>query len=180
MRLFTAIMFEEDLKTSLYKVTERLRSETMGGSFTHKDNLHLTINFIGETDRVELVKQIMSRAVLKSKAKRFFITIQGFGRFRRREGDICFVGVEKEQKLWDLQKALAKELLEEGFQVDDHEYKPHLTLSRRTVFKRDIDDKAFGEMIESIKMSVTKISLMKSERIQGKLVYTEIYQVELE
>lgn len=180
MRIFTAIIFEENLKTSLNSVTDRLREVTERGSFTIKDNLHLTLNFIGETDRLELVKKAMKQAVKKANTESFPITIKGFGRFMRREGDICYVGVEKDRSLWALQKELVHEFKEEGFPVDDLEYKPHLTLSRRTTFAGKFDDRRFGETIEPMRMEVNKISLMSSERIQGKLVYTEIYYIELD
>ncbi|MDF2514045.1 MAG: hypothetical protein K0S04_3911, partial [Herbinix sp.] len=36
----------------------------------------------------------------------------------------------------------------------------------------------FEKSIQPLEMMVNKLSLMKSERINGKLVYTEIYQVD--
>lgn len=181
MRLFTAIIFPEEIKTSLYQMEQDLRQYASGGSFTEKDNLHLTVNFIGETDRLEFVKQSMQHAVMKTNADSFVLSIGGFGQFKRREGDICWVGVEEEKTLWRLQKELVRELKDAGFfDIDDLEYKPHLTLGRRVRVGSDWKEKAMMESNTLLQTEVTRISLMKSERIQGKLVYTEIYHVELE
>ena len=43
---------------------EKLSFNVIKGSFTAKDNLHLTLNFIGETKKIELVKEAMEEAVL--------------------------------------------------------------------------------------------------------------------
>ena len=181
MRLFTAILFSEEITASLYNSVERLRSSAKSGTFTTKENLHQTVNFIGETNRLEEVKQAMKLAIDKTKAVSFALSINGFGKFKRNEGDIYWIGVEKEITLWRLQKEMVKELKAAGFfDVDDKDYKPHLTLGRRVKAQKEFNEKEFEATIIPMQMEVGKISLMKSERIQGKLVYTEIYHVGLD
>lgn len=180
MRLFIAILFDEDIKDTLYNTVNRLQRDAKG-SFTEKENLHLTVNFIGETKRLDEVKDVMEQAVRVTKAARFLLSIRGFGKFKRNEGDIYWVGVEREEMLWRLQKELAKGLKEIGFfDIDDREYKPHLTLGRRIKVKDNFDMKDFEARITPMQMEVNRISLMKSERLQGKLVYTEIFSVNLD
>jgi 2'-5' RNA ligase len=180
MRLFTAILFNNEINNSLYLTVEKLKTESKGGTFTAKDNLHLTVNFIGETKRFDEVKQAMQAAVDQLHAGKFILSIRGFGRFKRREGDIYWVGVEKENNLWKLQKELVKELKEAGFyDIDDMEYTPHLTLGRRVKVREGFNAVQFEEGITPMQMEVCRLSLMNSERIEGKLVYTEIYSVEL-
>ncbi len=181
MRLFTAILFDENSKTSIYDTVLRLKSNTLVGSFTSRENLHLTVNFIGETKRLEEVKLAMQRAVEKANAKSFELSIRGFGRFPCREGDIYWIGVLQETVLWRSQKELVRELKEEGFfDIDDGEYKPHLTLGRRIRVKSDFDSRQFEATIQPMTIEVKGLSLMKSERVEGKLTYTEIYRIKLE
>lgn len=179
MRLFIAITFDEALKDCLCQVMERLRLQTVKGSFTLRENLHLTMNFIGETERVKPVQQAMEQAVRKAGAQSFLLNIRGFGRFKRREGDICWIGVEQVAGLLNLQRELQSRLETAGFILEDRNYKPHLTLARRAVFDGEFDEKAFGMLIPPMKLQVQKVSLMNSERIGGKLVYTELYHVKL-
>ncbi len=181
MRLFIAILFDQDVRASLYNTVEELKLAAKGGTFTERENLHLTLNFIGETKRLKEVKEAMSAAVEASKAESFPLLLRGFGRFKRTEGDIYWVGVvERNDVLRRLQKELVKELKETGFyEIDDRDYKPHLTLGRRVRVGQSFDSKAFEAGIRPMQMKVERISLMKSERIEGKLTYTEIYQVGL-
>ncbi len=180
MRLFTAIIFNEEVENSLYDSVLRLKNYSKGGTFTAKENLHLTVNFIGETKRLEEVKEAMRRAVGKSKAQNFFLELKGLGKFKRREGDIYWIGVERNETLWRMQKELVKELKEAGFfDIDNMEYTPHMTLGRRIQLKETFRFKEFEETLPVIGMTVARLSLMKSERINGKLTYTEIYHVEL-
>ncbi len=181
MRLFTAILFSKEIEATLYQNVEKLKSLSKSGTFTTKENLHLTVNFIGETKRLDEVKAAMKQAVTKAHTGSFGLKIGGFGKFKRREGDIYWIGVDKEDTLWMLQKELVKELKEAGFfDIDDMEYTPHLTLGRRVIKKEGFNPKEFEAEIASMTMMVTKLSLMKSERIDGKLVYTEIYHIMLD
>ena len=180
MRLFIAILFDDGIKNILYRTVDQLK-ECSKGSYTAKENLHLTVNFIGETDRFSDIKQIMERSVEETTAKEFQISIRGLGKFKRREGDIYWIGVEKEDTLWKLQKELANKLKESGFpDIEMKEYQPHLTMGRKIHVNPGFEFREFEAGIEPLWMTVNKISLMKSERLQGKLVYTEIFNVKLE
>lgn len=180
MRLFIAILFNQEIKESLYATVEELKQTARGGTFTESENLHLTVNFIGETKRLEEVKESMRTAVEASRAESFPIRLQGLGRFKRTEGDIYWVGVERNDELWRLQKELVKKLVEAGFyDIDDRDYKPHLTIGRRVRVPHAFDGKALEAGIKPLQMQVERISLMKSERVEGRLIYTEIHQVAL-
>lgn len=179
MRLFTAIMFTEEIKESLYKTIHDLKDIAISGNFTLKENLHLTLNFIGETDQVQAVMLAMQQAVAKVNAGKFQLTIEGLGKFKRREGDIYWVGIAKEPFLWQIQHEMASELRKAGFVIEGREFKPHITLGRKVMVDKNFKLHDFEKGFEPSAMDVTKVSLMKSERIQGKLTYTEIYHVDL-
>lgn len=177
MRLFIAINLKEDIKDYLLEIINLFRENTSRGNFTESNNLHLTLNFIGETDKKDLplLEEAMKHSVENTGIKPFLLTTGKIGRFARREGDIYWLGVLKEENLWTLQKELVKQLKHRGFPVEDREYKPHLTLGRKVEVKRDFHISEVNEQLPARQMEVAKISLMKSERIGGKLVYTEIY-----
>lgn len=179
MRLFTAITFNEGIKDELYKAIVKLKDNAISGSFTSKENLHLTLNFIGETNRLEDVKLAMDQVLDTSAAKSFSVKLEGLGSFKRREGDICWIGVRREPLLWRLQEKLNHKLMEAGFPMEEREFKPHLTLGRRVRLKSAGILKDLEKELPNIELEIDKISLMKSERIQGKLVYTEVYEIEL-
>ena len=55
-----------------------------------------------------------------------------------------------------------------------HRENLHLTLGREVILEPDFDLRAFFAGQDHCTMQVERVSLMKSERISGKLVYTEI------
>jgi 2'-5' RNA ligase len=73
-----------------------------------------------------------------------------------------------------LQREVEHKLALCGFEMDGRKYNPHITLGREVV----TDAKPW--QIEPFGETVGSIELMKSERINGKLIYTEIYTKEME
>ncbi len=176
MRLFTAINFSGDTKNELFSAVERVRLLACGGSFTRRDNLHLTLAFIGETDRTDAVIQAMELV----SAKPFVLSTGSAGCFKRDEGDLWWLGFEENSSLSALYLSVYGQLVRAGFSIDTRAYTPHLTLGRKVAFRGDFNRNEVGEVISPLKIKIDRISLMKSERIKGLLTYNEIYQKVLE
>jgi len=179
MRLFIAINFTPEIKTNLLKIIQQIKQNSVGGNFTLKDNLHVTIAFIGESNALKDIQKAMNMAIEQSTVKPFTLSIEGLGKFNRREGDIYWAGIKNNPLLSQLNKAIVEELRNSGFTIESKEYKPHLTLGRKVVLNDAFDIKEFEKTIPPMEMNVNRVSLMKSERIGGKLVYTEIYHCDL-
>ena len=171
MRLFIAINFSEEIKDSLLDAINNLKEQSLGGNFSRKENLHLTLCFIGETTKVNVIKKIME----KIESESFELSFKNFGRFKRKEGDIFWIGVEQDPRLIALWSYLSKELIAEGFDIEARDYKPHITLGRKVLTQKypsiDVPDGKF---------TVSKVDLMKSEHINGKLTYTPIFSAKLD
>jgi len=162
MRLFIAVLFSKEVKDALLSAIDELKAQAVTGNFTKPENLHLTLAFIGESDRVSDIRGIIDRCTVPP----FEMAASGAGHF----GNLYWVGIEKNPKLKALAESLQNELRKSGFEIEDREFKPHITIARQTEasvpVKLNVERKA---------MSVSRISLMKSERINGKLVYSEVY-----
>lgn len=176
MRLFIAVNFTDEIKDKLADCIRRLSRMIESANFTRVKNLHLTLVFLGEVPEARLgaVKRAMERAVSED----FEVRIGGLGRFRRRGGDIIYLGVEKNRALSVLHDSLRAELVKEGFIVEAREYKPHLTLGREAVVGGGFNYADFR--VPEMCMRVGEISLMRSDRINGILAYTEIFSKKLE
>lgn len=177
MRLFISINFNEEIKDAVYEVLEKLKADTVKGSFTYRENLHLTLVFIGEVpiSQIDAIKTAMDRV----KSEPFSIKLKDIGHFKRDDENIYWIGVEKNSKLIRIYKQLCDELTRLGFAIEKREYKPHLTLGRRVVVVDGFNEEKFSASVPAMEMVVENISLMKSERINGKLTYTEIYRKKL-
>ncbi len=160
MRLFVALHFSPEIKSVLLTAIDDLRRQS-AGNFTQPENLHLTLAFIGESDRVSEVKAALSAVT----AVPFDLTVGGSGKF----GDLYWAGVDKNPALSDLADSVRTELKKRSINFDPKPFKAHITLARE-VLSKDI-----SLTIPSTTMTVSRISLMRSDRINGKLTYTEVF-----
>lgn len=172
MRLFVALNFEEKIRNRLYLGAQELRRHSVQARISHKDNLHLTLAFIGETNCTEQAKEALDSI----KEKAFELNLGGYGEFFRREGSICYVHAQGGKTLQNLATAVRDSLTSRGFEIDRKPFRAHITLARQFIPTRDFDEEKINELIGSHKVLVSAISLMKSERINGRLTYTEIHR----
>ena len=170
MRLFIAINFNDETRTRLLTLRNELRLRSERGNFTAPGNLHLTLVFLGECNERQATS---AREALDGLVfEHFDVRIDRVGRFRRSGGDIWWAGVQDNTVLSNLYHTLSSALAAEGFAVEKREYSPHITLGREVVADcLPWRIEPFGETIHSV-------DLMRSERIQGKLIYTPIYRRE--
>lgn len=171
LRLFIAINFSEEIKTKLETIIRGLKSHATKGNFTKRENIHLTLVFIGETTKMDDVKVCIERI----KVSPFTMTLGGLGYFPRDNGSIYWLGVEKNEALTSVHQQLTVMLIKMGFDIERRPYKPHLTLGREVIINKTPMFRDFERKIEPMSMEITSVSLMKSERINGKLIYTEIF-----
>lgn len=173
MRLFIAINFCEEIKDKLQNVQNALKEHSLRGNYTTADNLHLTLVFLGEVAdaRVRVLRQVMDGVT----GAPFELRMNGVGRFKRDGGDIWWMGVDLSESLQTLYDRLYDGVTQNGFSVEKRRFTPHLTLAREVNMKSGFDLALVSAQIQTFGAAADKISLMKSERIRGKLTYTEIY-----
>lgn len=166
MRLFVAINFSNDIKNTLLGAISELRAKSGSGNFTRPENLHLTLAFIGESTDVKAIRSSIDRCA----AEPFGLAVSGSGHF----GDLYWVGIENNPQLKALAENLQNDLRSSGFAIEDRAFKPHITIARQLSTAQLV-----SLNVPRTSMTVTRISLMKSERVNGKLTYTEVYGREL-
>lgn len=171
MRLFIAINFGEEELDSFEAARERLRAQAGRANYSRRENLHLTLAFLGEQPGSRLPELEDAMLAASAGAEEFEIRFERAGRFRREDGDICWLGAARSRPLLELQSRLAGELKERGFALETRKFSPHLTLARR-VFGRDDPELTLPEPVTA---RVRGMSLMLSERKGGLLSYTELF-----
>ena len=179
MRLFIAINFSKEMKQELREVIQNLKEESVSGNFTRTENMHLTLAFLGELpDQVvdDIIKAMEETATLSSP---FTMELSQLGKFRIHGENLYWCGVTENESLRKIQKLLVGNLRTYRIPFDHKEFQPHITLGRRCKMKQDFNENVFNEGIKPMKMTVDTISLMKSERIEGKLCYTSLIDVKL-
>lgn len=165
MRLFVAIRFPDPVLDALETELQRLRVQAPEANWSRREHLHLTLEFLGEVRDPAPVIAAMERV----KGVPFPLMFTAPGRFSRRGGDILWMGVAPSAPLMDLQAQLHEALERAGCSLEQRPYRPHVTLARRL---RDGSAQVTPEL-HLPPVWVEQISLMRSERVAGKLCYTE-------
>lgn len=171
MRLFIAVNFDPGTVGQMLAVQRRLRA-LGAGNFSRPENLHLTLAFLGEVPPARLadVRAAMDGVDVLPMA----LTFDRVGRFKRDGGDIWWIGLEENARLLSLQQALSDRLADACFAVERRRFSPHITLAREARLTARPDDGALLERPFTARADA--ISLMRSDRIAGRLTYTELYQ----
>jgi 2'-5' RNA ligase len=172
MRLFIAVNFDQETKRNMIAVQGRLR-KAGPGNFSRPENLHLTLAFLGEVmpGRVAAVKQAMEQTSVPD----LILTFDHMGCFQRDGGDVWWIGLAENRALLEMQKELCGYLSAAGFKLESSRFAPHITLARKIRQTEKPDCKTlFGA---SFTTHADTITLMLSERVNGRLVYTEHYSV---
>ena len=172
MRLFIAVNFPAEVKETIVQIRDSLKQAARHGNYSLDENLHLTLVFLGECDdrQVKTVKAIMDDAWFNT----LTLSLDKVGRFRRNNGDIWWIGLKPNQALTELQTDLMIRLIQEGFTLENRIFSPHITIGRQVKTRPQFDIPQFPQ----IYFTIESIELMKSECINGKLTYTQIYSID--
>ena len=133
-RLFIAIELTATVRKKVKDHIDRLRAACpdVRASWALKDNLHLTLKFLGDVPltRVETLSQAARRAA--SNASPFELIIEGAGSFPPRDQPrVLWIGIEDPSgKLAELHAGLEEECSEAGFAREQRPFHPHLTIAR--------------------------------------------------
>jgi 2'-5' RNA ligase len=108
----------EDLKTPSYV------------RWVNKENLHITLKFLGQTDKKITIETKIKEAVRQFSP--FKVSLKGIGAFPSpKRAKILWVGVkEGTTHLTDLFVALEKKIHELGFEQEMRKFTPHITFAR--------------------------------------------------
>lgn len=173
MRLFVAINFDESIKNNIQKIIMELKKFSTQGKFISNEHMHLTLEFLGEVpeDKVVIIKDAMDQV----SSEIFTMKLTEVGFFKRSEGDICWLGIEENELLLNIQAKLHEQLIKKGFKLESRAYKPHLTIGRKVKMVENFNLDNFSESINNININIDMIDLMKSEQINEKLVHSIVY-----
>ena len=179
MRLFIAVNCNDEIKNDLLSVQGIIRAQSTKGSFSRPENLHLTLSFIGETpaEQVPAICLVIEEALLSPVAP-FTLTFSKAGCFRHSNKELWWVGADRADPFLGILKNIRQRIIDglsaKGITFDSRPFNAHITLGREIKHEAPI---VIPE--QKITFPVNRISLMKSERINGVLIYTEIFGQDL-
>lgn len=134
MRLFVAIPLPGYVKQQL----ARLRQPIDGIRWQDKEQLHLTLKFLGDTRKERFVK--LKEALEDIEISSFTITIKGFGYFPEGEQPrVLWAGIDENDTLTVLYKTVESTCQNLNFEAESRPFRPHVTIARiKDTPKRDV------------------------------------------
>ena len=176
MRLFVALLLSEEMKESLCRAQDALWDCAQGGNFSRRENLHMTLAFLGECPPSAVTRIRRAMEQTGQSAKPFSLALGRMGRFRRGGSELWWAGVQRQPALEQLAKNLQNALRGEGFALEERPFAAHLTLARQV----DAPGLRPEEIpLEKSSQTIAHMSLMESTRVKGVLTYREIFSVKL-
>ena len=167
MRLFTAIALPDEVAASLLL----LQFGVPGARWTTREQLHLTLRFIGEVDgpTANAVDDALTTVV----AARFCLALKGVGQFGGKNPAALWAGVESCAELMHLQRKIESALQRAGLPPEPRKYTPHVTLARLKASPRGrvLDYLSDHGLYASARFEVRGFILYSSVTTAGGSVY---------
>jgi 2'-5' RNA ligase len=177
-RIFIAINLPSDVKKVLSRYQQRWPE--LPAKWVSRDNLHITLVFLGDLTDQELGEVCMSVKEVAAGYQTFNITLNRvcYGPDEKIPPKMLWASGEKSPELSRLKHDLQDALLEKvDFTPELRAFSPHVTLARISAFAwRQIEPEERPEVGEDIELSFTaeSIDVMQSERGKNGPHYTVV------
>jgi len=177
MRVFVALELPENIKNEIIKLQREIEKlNLMKGKLIEKENLHLTLKFLGEIGN-DKVREIENK-LKKIRFNKFEVELDKIGVFSENFIRIVWVSLSGE-KLFELQKAI-DDILESIFDREER-FMAHITVAR----PKSVNNKSkFIEEIKKVKFDnkkflVDRVYLKSSELKPQGPVYANLFKLDL-
>jgi 2'-5' RNA ligase len=178
MRTFIAIEVPSEIKSALAALQTELRRVEADVSWTRPENIHLTLKFLGEVDKGRIRE--IEKACVDSVAEfqPFALSLKNTGAFpNSRQPRALWAGLSGEiEKLLEMRRRLEEKLALIGFEREQKEFRPHLTIGRVKSNRKTRELIAIADLylLPALSFDVNEIVVMKSELHPSGARYTRI------
>jgi RNA 2',3'-cyclic 3'-phosphodiesterase len=131
-RTFIAIEAADEVHAAALAAIDRLRSAATGIKWVEPDNLHWTLQFLGDLTDREVAEVCLRTVKAASAHEAFTVEARGVGAFPsiKRPRTLWLGAGEGAAKLAALQADIEQALSSLGFRGENRQFVPHLTLGR--------------------------------------------------
>jgi RNA 2',3'-cyclic 3'-phosphodiesterase len=185
MRAFIAIDIPEQIKENIIRFIDNCREIIPRSSgtlvkYVEKENLHITLKFLGETDSSRIDAFSMRLQTIKSNPPEILIHKTG-GFPNIFFPKVIWAGIEENEILKSLFMKIEEYSINLGFEKENRDFHPHLTLAR---VKGNPDKELLSFLKESINLDfgsfkADEIRLYESKLTGNGPVYTVIKSIVL-
>jgi RNA 2',3'-cyclic 3'-phosphodiesterase len=184
VRVFFSIELPDEIKENIEKFIGGLKSELGPMKWISKNNLHVTLKFLGNVEENKIEDLVNTVGKLTKGFGPIKIDFGGFGAFPDpKHPRVIWTGINGGAgELKKLADKIEDELCKKGYGEEEREFSPHLTIGR---IKESIVTAALSRFIKENEQTslgsfvVNDISLMKSTLMKNGPVYEELKRISL-
>jgi 2'-5' RNA ligase len=168
-RLFVAIDLPEGIKKQLVA----MECGMQGARWVAKEQLHLTLSFIGDVD--DLTLQYIRTALKEVVSPAFPLNLCGIGHFPPgKYPRVLWVGLTACKELLDLQHLVESALRKVGIPPEERRFSPHITIARlkETPAKRVLALEEEHKSFASPSFTVSEFHLYSSTLSRNGAIHT--------
>lgn len=127
MRLFVGLDIPQETRDRIARFVEGLRSFAPDVRFVNPETFHVTLKFIGDTNKVDEIERVLTPI----RSPEFNVSFAGAGYFPGvKNPRVFWAGIQAPPELASLAAAIDGVLTPLGFEPERGPYQPHLTLAR--------------------------------------------------
>jgi len=181
LRCFIAIEIPDTIRRSIDDSITALKKSGAEVKWVARENIHLTVQFLGETEEslIPKIKEALDKKL--SPYSPFYIRISDVGCFPdRKRPRVIWVGVEESSPLMDLYKDIANAMEAFGYKQEERAFTPHITIGRVKSGKNMRELLVRLDEVGAIRFSdfeVLNITLMKSELKPSGAKYDSLAEI---
>jgi 2'-5' RNA ligase len=124
MRLFVALALPDAVADGLLA----LQGGIPGARWSTREQLHLTLRFIGEVDGRDAAA--IDDALASIHAPRFTLELKSVGEFGGKKPRALWAGVRDDERLMHLQRKIESAVQRVGIAPEERKFSPHVSLAR--------------------------------------------------
>ena len=181
MRCFIALELDDSIKDKLQTAQEFFQNLRGKIRWCSRNQMHLTLKFLGETKDDLVPKVIEAIKSASSEIPKFEFSVEGLGAFPPTgQPRVLWTGIKSDDNLIRLQKNIEEKILPLGFPKENRDFSPHLTLGR---VKERIDVNAYRQVIaekNQFKAGIQrtgKVILFSSQLKPTGAIYTPVKEI---
>lgn len=192
LRIFIAINLPEEVKTELERIKQGIIDafpENIGrgvAKWVKKENLHVTVLFIGETREEEIPKLVEALKETAQAHRPFTLTFNKvcYGPFKKLPPRLIWLELDQNPTLTQLAMVIKAKALEAGVlkRVDSRPFSGHITLARVKAWAwKQIDPTEQPDIEQELDLSfeVKSIDLMESKLSPTGAKYSVLQSIPL-
>ncbi|MEG6586738.1 RNA 2',3'-cyclic phosphodiesterase [Dendrosporobacter sp. 1207_IL3150] len=174
MRLFVGIELPSPVKLKLKELQLELKTQADRGRFVSPDNLHITLQFLGEVPDAITKDIVLSLQKLPSEIPQFSLGLGAFGFFGNKSPyRVAWVGLNGQLDVLNkLQQEVQLAMTELKLVKDEKSFKPHITLARDVELPMKFQTKSAEY---NTTFNVDHFSIISSSLESGRRIYRSIH-----